>query len=90
MPVQKRKSKKLSLIPRRTEENVISNYTLESVSTSVRMAQQADNHYVHTVAGQKDVELTRQWESLPIYTHGDHMPKMELFKNFKKAVNNVL
>jgi len=90
MPVQKKKSKKLSLVPKRTDGNLACDYALESVTASVRVAEQADNHHRHTMHAQRDAELTHKWESLPIYNHGDHMPKMELFKNFKKAVNSVL
>ncbi len=90
MPIQKKKAKKLSLVPKKTKEHVTSNYSNEGVSASIRMAQQADNHYARVIHGQKDVELTHKWESLPIYNHGDHMPKMQLFKNFKKTVNEVL
>ena len=90
MPITKKKSKKLSVVPKRTDENLASDYAIESVKASVRVAEQADNHYRYTMHAQRDVELTHKWESLPIYNHGDHMPKMELFKNFKRAVNNIL
>ncbi len=90
MPVQKKKSKKLSIVPKRTEPALTSSYAIENVRNSVRVAEQADNHYRYAVHAQKDVELTHKWESLPIYHHGDQLPRMELFKNFKKTLNKVL
>ncbi|MCP4647727.1 MAG: hypothetical protein GY852_08375 [bacterium] len=90
MPITKKKSKKLSLVPKRTEQNMTSNYTIESIRNSLTVAEQADNHYPHAFHAQRDVNLTKNWEALPIYNHGDHLPKMELFKNFKRTVNKVL
>ena len=90
MPITKKKSKKLSVVPKRAKQNTTSDYTVEGIKSSVIVAEQADNHHPHTFHAQRDVNLTRNWESLPIYNHGDHMPKRELFKNFKKTVNKVL
>ena len=89
MPVQKKKKSKLSMVPSKTEQTV-SNYTIESIRSSLRTAEQADNHHSHAFAAQRDIDLTHNWESLPIYRHGNHLPKMELFKNFKRTVNQVL
>jgi len=90
MPVKKKKRSKLSAVPKKTKGTSSTNYTLGSINRSVRMAENADNHHKYAVQAQKDYQVTNKWESLPIYHHGDHMPKMELFKNFKKTVNKVL
>ena len=89
MPVKKKKRSKLSAVPKKTG-TTSTNYTLDSIRRSVNMAGNADNHHRYAVHAQKDYHVTNNWESLPIYHHGDHMPKMELFKNFKKTVNKVL
>ncbi len=90
MPVTKKKKPKLSVVPTKIEGTPSTNHTLESISRSVTMAKNADNHHKYAVHAQRDYTVTKNWESLPIYHQGDHMPKMELFKNFKRTVNNVL
>ena len=90
MPVTKKKRSKLSVVPIKTEGTASTNYAMDSIRRSVNMAENADNHHKYAVHAQKDYNVTNNWESLPIYHQGDHMPKMELFKNFKRTVNNVL
>jgi len=90
MVVKKKKRSKLSVVPKKTKGTSSTNYALGSIRRSVSMAENADNHHKYAVYAQKDYNITNNWESLPIYHHGDHMPKMELFKNFKKTVNNDL
>ncbi|MBD3397802.1 hypothetical protein GF412_01545 [Candidatus Micrarchaeota archaeon] len=89
MVAVKRKNKKLLSVPKKAVSSS-ADYTLDSIMRSLEMAESADNHYRYAVHAQKDYNLTNKWESLPIYHHGDHLPKMELFKNFKRTVNKVL
>lgn len=89
MVVVRRKSPRLSCVPRKAESSS-TDYTLDSIMRSLEIAEKTDNHYKYAVHAEKDYNLTNKWETLPIYEQGDHMPKMELFKNFKKTVNKVL
>ena len=84
----KTKTSKLSLVPVKTETDT-TEYTFEHLKNSLRIAQLADSVYSQGSYAEKDVMLTGRWESLPLYVQGDHMPKMELFKNFKKTVGNL-
>ncbi|MCP4648275.1 MAG: hypothetical protein GY852_11200 [bacterium] len=90
MVVKKKKRSKLSAVPKKTEGTTSTKYALGSIRRSVNMAENADNHHKYAVHAQKDYNITNNWESLPIYHHGDQLPRMELFKNFKKTINNVL
>lgn len=85
MPAQKKKNRKLSMVPRKTAAD----YTFESIRQSIRTAETTDNHYRYGFYAERDANITHNWESLPIYKHGDHSSKRELFKNFRKAVNKV-
>lgn len=89
MAMAKKKKPELSnMVPVRvSRDSATLEYTFDRISDSVSIAQSADNHHAHPAAAQKDAELTRNWESLPLYEHGDHAPKKELFKFFKKTIN---
>jgi hypothetical protein len=91
MPVTKEKPSKLSMVPVRAEsEPVASDYTFECIRKSIRTAETMDNHYRYGVHAERDAIITQNWESLPIYLHGDHASMRELFNNFKKTVSKVL
>jgi hypothetical protein len=90
MPVTKKKKPKLAVVPVKTEGTPSNDYAMDSIRQSVIMAKNADNHHKYAAHAQRDYNVTKNWESLPLYHQGDHMPKMELFKNFKRTVNNVL
>lgn len=84
----KSKLSKLSMVPVKTGTETME-YTFEHMKNSIRIAQSADNVHPYGVSAEKDVVLTSRWEALPLYVNGDHMPKMELFKNFKKSLGNL-
>jgi hypothetical protein len=89
MVVARKKSSRLSCVPKKAESSS-TGYTLDSIMRSLEIAEKADNHHRYAVHAEKDYNITQKWEALPLYHHGDHMPKMELFKNFKRTVNKVL
>lgn len=84
----KSKLSKLSMVPVKIGTET-TDYTFEHMRNSIKLAQSADNVHAHGVHAERDVALTSRWESLPLYLQGDHMPKMELFKNFKKSLDNL-
>ncbi|MBD3390088.1 hypothetical protein GF415_04025 [Candidatus Micrarchaeota archaeon] len=86
--VSKNKKSKLKSVPRKTHYSS-SEYAVESVGRSIKVAESADDHHPHPFHAQRDIQLTHNWESLPVSEYGAHAPKKELFRNFRKAMEKI-
>ncbi|MFP3950132.1 MAG: hypothetical protein ACLFUZ_03525 [Candidatus Micrarchaeia archaeon] len=86
--VSKSRKSKLKSVPRKTPYSS-SEYAVESVGRSLRVAESAETHHPHPFHAQRDIQLTHNWESLPVYEHGAHTPKKELFRNFRRALEKI-
>ena len=86
----KKKKNRLSVVPEKVGHSLVYAKSIGGIKQSLVIAEQVDNHYSHVHLAQRDINLSSKWEGLPIYHDGEHLPKLVLFKNFKRAVNNVL